>query len=354
MNQQYKKYINQVYLNHVFCHNKKSDLNSNLLNTNFYYYGYGRNALYFALKNAKVNEDDFVLLPSFICRDLLSAINSIGAKPIYYDVDESLSPLQNLNTMPKCKVVIAVNYFGFPQNLIPFKEYCLKNESILIEDNAHGFLSRDLDGKLLGTRADLGIFSFRKTIFIEYGSGLFIKNINNLNLDEYIIQPVKKVSFSFYTKLIIKKIFPLIKISGIRFLTKIIRHMRKIRTGHDFPQSQLDAESILPKKYAPPFGLKKNIEKIDFKYESKRRRDLYNWLNNKIIDFGGIPVFKELPEKCVPYGFPFYTPDALIEQIENQLLLIGLESFSWPDLPDQIYNSAPKFYHSLRCVRFLW
>ena len=88
--------------------------------------------------------------------------------------------------------------------------------------------------------------------------------------------------------------------------------------------------------------------------ESKRRRNLYNWLNDKIIDFGGIPVFKDLPEKCVPYGFPFYTPDALIEEIESKLSLIGLESFSWPELPDQIYKCAPKYYHSLRCVRFLW
>jgi len=354
MRQQYKKYINQVYSNHVFCYNKTSYLDNNFLDTNLFYYGYGRNALFFALKNANVNKGDFVLLPSFICRDLLSAINSIGAKPVYYDVDESLSPLQNLNTMPKCKAIIAVNYFGFPQNLIPFKEYCLINESILIEDNAHGFLSKDINGNLLGTRADLGIFSFRKTIFIDYGSGLFIKNINNVNIDKYTIKPVKKINFSFYSKLIIKKIFPLIKIRGVRILTKILRLVRKFRTGHDFPQSELNAETVLPEEIAPPTQLKQNIEKVDINYESKRRRNLYNWLNDKIIDFGGIPVFKDLPEKCVPYGFPFYTPDALIEEIESKLSLIGLESFSWPELPDQIYKCAPKYYHSLRCVRFLW
>ncbi len=73
----------------------------------------------------------------------------------------------------QCKAVLAVNYFGFAQDLAPFREYCSRTGATLIEDNAHGFLSKDTSGVLLGTRADLGITSIRKTFRLVNGAALY-------------------------------------------------------------------------------------------------------------------------------------------------------------------------------------
>ena len=79
----------------------------------------------------------------------------------------------------QCKAVLAVNYFGFAQELAPFREYCLRTGATLIEDNAHGFLSKDTSGVLLGMRTGLGITSIRKTFRLVNGAALFFSG------DEY-------------------------------------------------------------------------------------------------------------------------------------------------------------------------
>mgnify|MGYP003896109965 FL=1 len=72
--------------------------------------------------------------------------------------------------------MLAVNYFGFAQDLSPFREYCSTTGATLIEDNAHGFLSKDSAGNLLGTRADLGITSIRKTFRLVNGAALYVSS----------------------------------------------------------------------------------------------------------------------------------------------------------------------------------
>ena len=81
-----------------------------------------------------------------------------------------------------CKALLAVNYFGFAQDLAPFREYCLRTGATLIEDNAHGFLSKDTSGVLLGTRADLGITSIRKTFRLVNGAALYFSGVEYSSL----------------------------------------------------------------------------------------------------------------------------------------------------------------------------
>ena len=350
----YRRRIDQIYSKPKTNKTKSSIFNKYFSQSNVKYYSYGRYALFYGLKYIGVKNDDQVLLPAFICRDVLSAINSLGAIPVFYDVNQELYPLDNFNELPKCKAVIAVNYFGFPQDLTPFIEYCNNNGSILIEDNAHGFLSCDRSGKLLGTRANIGIFSFRKTIHVNCGAALFINKINNTNTEPHTIEPRNYNISYFHGKSVFRVLFPLIGIRGIRIFTHIIRFLRKIRTGHYHPHSENEAEISLPLEQAAPIQLYKNLKHLDIIEESVRRRELYLWLYGKIIEFGGKPVNKDLPKGCVPYGFPFYAPVSLVKTIENKLLSIGLETFSWPDLPNDLTNNIPDHYKLLRCVRFLW
>ena len=139
-----------------------------------YYYSFGRHALHQALRSGGVVSGDVVLMPELICRDLLSAVNALGATVKYYSVGRDLQFNDDLKTLPHAKAIVAVNYFGFPQDLGPFRQYCEKNESLLIEDNAHGFLSHDENFNLLGTRGDVGVFSLRKTLPLYNGAALVV------------------------------------------------------------------------------------------------------------------------------------------------------------------------------------
>ncbi len=143
--------------------------------TAYRYYAYARQALVEALRLANVLAGDEVLVPALICKDVLSSIHTVGANPVFYQVDKTLAPVSLPHT-PLIKAVIAVNYFGFPQDLEIFSEYCHKFSVKLIEDNAHGYLSANVDGVLLGNRAPLGITSIRKTIRIPDGARLHVSD----------------------------------------------------------------------------------------------------------------------------------------------------------------------------------
>lgn len=119
-----------------------------------------------------------VLLPAFICRDVLASINHLGASAVFYQVDRSLSPLE-LVKRDSIKAVIAVNYFGFPQDLEPFISYANETGVGIVEDNAHGWLSKDSEGRLLGLRTAVGITSFRKTIRVVDGAVLHVSDHAN-------------------------------------------------------------------------------------------------------------------------------------------------------------------------------
>ena len=138
------------------------------------HFSFARHSLVEAFRLLSLKSGDKVLLPEYICRDLLASLCALDLEPIWYPVTRSLSPSLESADWPTAKVVLAVNYFGFAQDLNPFNAYAKRTGAFVIEDNAHGFLSRDLQGRLLGTRADLGLFSYRKTFLLGRGAGLYI------------------------------------------------------------------------------------------------------------------------------------------------------------------------------------
>ena len=82
----------------------------------------------------KLKKGDKVLFPSFICRDLLASAHAIGVIPVFYEVNLSLKPI-NLPESIDVRAVLAVNYFGFAQDLTLFKNYCHKEEISLFKKN---------------------------------------------------------------------------------------------------------------------------------------------------------------------------------------------------------------------------
>lgn len=126
------------------------------------YFSLARHALIEALRVAGVGHGDKVLLPEFLCRDLLASISALGATACWYPIGLDLSPSTPPSTWPDAKVVLAVNYFGFPQKLDVFHQYAANSGAIIIEDNAHGFLSRDENGRWLGARTRLEFLVFER------------------------------------------------------------------------------------------------------------------------------------------------------------------------------------------------
>lgn len=317
------------------------------------YYSFGRHALLAALRAIGAGSGDRVLVPAFICRDLLAAINAVGAEIAFYAVGKDLQLSDDEKQLPAAKAIIAVDYFGFPQALAPFKAYCQRTGAVLIEDNAHGLLSRDENGNALGARADYGIFSLRKTVPLPNGAAL-LSNDSTHSLPAQIPFSSLPAPRSYRIKRLLAQTVPCSGILPLRMLTLLGRVLRKWRTGYEIAPSPPEAETAMPEDAAPCADLLPTLAQLEVAHEIELRRALYRMLEPLVLEAGGEAVFSSLGEHTVPYVFPFRAGSEKIGKIRARLAQIGLECHPWPDLPDAVIQDAPEYYKTVWMVSFIW
>ncbi len=319
------------------------------------YFAYGRHALVAALQLAGVKDGDVVLLPGFICREVLGAIHALNARVEYYPVDTNLGLACDPSALPAAKAIVAVDYFGFAQDLVPFKQYCARSGAVLIEDNAHGLFSRDSDGRGLGTRGDLGIFSLRKTLAAPNGAAVVINNASlAAALPSQIPFDDVAPDATFLGKRRLRKLVRLLGTWPARTATTLIRIARWLKTGHTIPPSAAESETQLPPVEAPGAILLDVMRNTDVDAEIARRRELYGLLPSLLDPVRYQPLFAALPPGTVPYGYPFVADAEHANEAQKLLAKHGIECLHWPALPDAIAAAAPAHYRTIWMVSFLW
>jgi dTDP-4-amino-4,6-dideoxygalactose transaminase len=124
--------------------------------------GSGRGALSMILTSFGTKTGDEVIVQAYTCMVVINAIRSVGATPIFCDIDETLNiDASYLSTVitKKTKAVILQHTFGVAADIASIKT-CIANKGIaLIEDCAHS-LGAQYDGKPLGSFGDAAFFSF--------------------------------------------------------------------------------------------------------------------------------------------------------------------------------------------------
>ncbi len=131
----------------------------------------GTDALCLALRACGVGVGDAVITVSHTAVATVAAIELVGAAPVLIDIDPgtyTLDPVlleETLRTYPgpgRVKAVIPVHLYGCPAALPAVLEIAQRYGLRVIEDcaQAHGAA---LDGRMVGTWADVGAFSFYPT-----------------------------------------------------------------------------------------------------------------------------------------------------------------------------------------------
>ncbi|HWR16997.1 MAG TPA: DegT/DnrJ/EryC1/StrS family aminotransferase [Terriglobales bacterium] len=132
----------------------------------------GRYGICQGLRAFGVGAGQRVLIPSYICRVAVEAIEAAGAAVDFYVVDEQLRPdYDDLVTRitPDTRAILVVHYFGFVQLMDTFREICSHHKLLLIEDAAHVFPGPWTNA---GTVGDFTVFSWRKFLPVMDGSDL--------------------------------------------------------------------------------------------------------------------------------------------------------------------------------------
>ena len=313
------------------------------------FYGFARRALTEALRLAGA-AGGRVLLPAFICRDLLSAVAAAGAEPAFYHTRPDLSPETDPASWPDARAVLAVDYFGFPAALAPFEAYSRRTGALVIEDAAHALFSRDAGGRLLGTRAPLGILSLRKSLPLPNG-GVLLANDAALAARlppqlPFAPVPGRRPALKAAAR-------PLLGLLGAHAAHAGLTALRSLRgdgSGHVAPDE--DSERALPEPAAPCPELESPLVCADPMIEASRRRALWTHCDGLARRAGLFPISASLAEGVVPYAYAFRAKD--IAAARALFAAEGLTVLPWPDLPAAIAPSAPEHYANVALVHFLW
>jgi len=152
---------------------------------NVYTFGRGRVALYVTLKAMKLQPGDEVLLPGYTCVMVPAAIQALGLKPVFVDIEPetySPSPVQYKECVTdRTRVVILQHTYGIPYDTAAISAWAKQNGIAIIEDCCHAFGS-SYNGVLSGTESDAAFFSgqWNKPFTTGLG-GMLIVQDNSLN-----------------------------------------------------------------------------------------------------------------------------------------------------------------------------
>jgi hypothetical protein len=250
--------------------------------------------------------------------------------------------------------VLAVNYFGFAQDLSPFREYCSTTGATLIEDNAHGFLSKDSDGNLLGTRADLGITSIRKTFRLVNGAALYVSSeeLSDLVPNQLDFQK-SDAPKGFLLRRLSAKIQRSTRIPALSLFQFTIRIVRLLTTGSRLPRSTQESETELPAPTAPHHSVSQLTKSLNPGIEISRRQRLFNQVQKRVRDLGIEPIFEQMETGTSPYGFAFIADGNAVHQVRKKLRGLSVEVIHWPDLPDAVQVPEDHYYRNVWVVNFL-
>ncbi|MEA1883133.1 MAG: UDP-4-amino-4,6-dideoxy-N-acetyl-beta-L-altrosamine transaminase [Thermotogota bacterium] len=155
---------------------------SNFVNCKFSVaFNSGTSALHGAMFAAGVKPGDEIITSPITFVASANCGAYIGAKPVLADIDLNtycIAPKEIQKAITtKTKAIVPVDLAGYPIDLEPINKLAKEKGIIIIEDAAHA-LGAKRQGKLVGTQADMTMFSFHPVKHITTAEGGIITTNN--------------------------------------------------------------------------------------------------------------------------------------------------------------------------------
>ncbi len=302
----------------------------------------GRMALKYGLKYLGFNKGDKLYVPSFICDVVVDELKDMKIHPIFYQIDENF----NVNWKDikkkyssKIKGIMMVHFFGKPQNINNFKNFCKKKNIYLIEDNCHGF-NGTRNTNLSG---DIMITSPYKIINrIDKGGLLFIKNYKKqFNFKLSNIQKHRQTIFDFL----------ITKIKNNKFIKKNYRYFVNRPNYESLSISKNDSkisDSVLDNK------IRIDIKKFSFKKEKKLRVARFNIWKKIIKKYNLKPYFNysEKSNYILWYLVVKVNNSETRKKIYDWGWRNNIDIVSWPSFSKEVRENDKIFKFSRKLVLF--
>jgi len=289
----------------------------------------GRDAFALAVSSLGLGVDDTVLLPAYLCREVLKPF--LGKTQVeFYDLgsDLTVDPEKIKLKLSKgnIKLLVIINYFGFLQ---PYrkeiKTLCADKGTVLLEDCAHSLLT---EGS--GEVGDLSIYSFRKLLPVPDGGGLKM----NMKGKKVIPDFHPKIYSNFLSALIIMKL--LMNVRSEFFSRAGLSSQAKILVPNSgIPQRN---HRILPQSSFSYNGM----GNVSFpEIIENRRRDYQYWQEMSERTDRFVPIFSKLPSGVCPLGCPVTVKDRdwLKSRLEEKRIFLNIHWHIPATIGNEFVNS---------------
>lgn len=306
----------------------------------------GRVAISLALREAGIGAGDVVLVPAYHCASMIEPVICAGATPLFYRINADTSI--NLDDVAakldgRVKMLMATNYFGFPQRLDQLRQFCDRHAILLLEDCAHSFLG-SYAGRPLGSYGDYAIASSMK-FFPIYEGGCLISARHRLEAVQ-----LRSAGLAFETKVAFNSLEQGLDYGRLPLLGALIKLPLRLKDAlwqRIKARRPTSAPSLAPGSsdggfgYDPAWMLTSStrFSRLIMRVVSKRRmgelrRRNYLRIEQALTGLPGCrPLFARLPDGVCPWVFPLLT-DAP-EQVFHALKLaavpvIRFGEYLWP------------------------
>lgn len=174
-------FLSGSFFRNRYYRNKLNRKAGQLFNSACFSYTSGRGALAACLSAAKIGSNDEVILSSYTCLAVPTALIAVGATPVYCDIDPmtlnvSLASVKAFLTN-RTKAIVVQHTLGSAAQVEEIAQFVQPFGILVIEDCSLSIGTRH-QGRLLGTFGDAAIFSLElsKTISVGWGGILVVNN----------------------------------------------------------------------------------------------------------------------------------------------------------------------------------
>ena len=148
----------------------------------------GTLALVLALKALDIGPGDEVIVPDMTFLASATAVEFVGARPVFVDVDHNLQiNIEDCFRVltKRTKAIMPVHLFGFTPNMSHVLSFAEKNNLLIVEDAAQA-LGIKWRGKGCGSFGDAGCFSFFADKTLTTAEGGFVTTNNEKTYDKLL------------------------------------------------------------------------------------------------------------------------------------------------------------------------
>lgn len=332
----------------IFFKTKKFIFKSNniinyFLESKIYTFSSARGALSACLNFADIKQGDEVILSSFTCLAVPTAVINIGAKPVYVDINSNslnndIDEIVKLIN-PRVKAIVLQHTLGNSADIQSLVEL-LKTTNILIIEDCALSIGTKFKNKLLGSFGHASIFSMElsKTISTGWGGVLVINKNNFFNNIDQKYKNYHEDNFYQILKDVIQTIFSAINnmpnfhfigkyISYIFFKLNLFRYSTTVNEINGFPNVSFIS------KLSFPFLFLANHQWGRLDSISNKCYENYSIISDT-LQFNGYSVLNianEEKHKPISSRIAFLVKDR--DLVMNFFLKRGIELGNWFDGP---------------------